>query len=733
MYMDVLEQEVEALSAEVTRLRLMVHRVTQVMEAPPTNVRTHVDPTRSTPPLPPAAVTQSPSGDLQATVDSYKQLLPLIQLLLDQQQRSNKRRAETSRRSRHRHRSRRSPSTTASSSSSYSTPSSSAASSASRGCGQRSAPASHTPVVDAAAAIGSRTPLPQQRREKDTKGDTQRSAGVPLSPPSVAGPPSATAAAEKASKTLAAHRVTHLPTSSPSVSVVDRLRAQRGLTTRIDAEEGSSSSTNSSDVMPTFTSLKPSVNTSTSPSAKRSHTNSPAAAQAGGAVKADHSDVLINDVPPQRKASQSLLSSKMFDAPRAAGAATQSASRRHVESFRSGSIAVEDGGYYEFSPVVSVLDVGQEGMEVSLKSRSGVPPAAAHHHGPSTANSVEFSEQGRYEFSALGSLANSPAPSHMPDEAARSARTGTATAASTALDVSRGSRHQPQNTISTKQLPAQTSGMSRAPGVLSESSSSSDEDVPRKAVVSAVSPAARPFGSGVVLGTRRPISAHSPSSSAALRSSPSMGRTNPNAAATPAQGTKAMAALRSVQSTDTSSNGSDSSDASTTSSSAAAVAAAIFHRQQPKKAAKEDHRDSSFHNYSEAASSPPGSQMLALSPQRQQRRRDPAAATPASQDALNNTFHSGHRSAQSSPPRREKERAEASAEFSRVMSHSVSRPQTAHSESLAASSVGRRGSLASGGYYYGYDFGMGTPSQQSVVSNGAGERGTPSSSPGYDY
>lgn len=72
MYMDALESEVEALSAEVTRLRLMMHRVTQAMEVPPpvqyAGAAAHVDPYRASMGLPRGAMSGQPPATLESLV-----------------------------------------------------------------------------------------------------------------------------------------------------------------------------------------------------------------------------------------------------------------------------------------------------------------------------------------------------------------------------------------------------------------------------------------------------------------------------------------------------------------------------------------------------------------------------------------------------------------------------------------------------------------------------------------
>jgi hypothetical protein len=755
MYMDILEQEVEALSAEVTRLRLMVHRITQVMEAPSPQRQNHVDPLLNATPSP-----SLPSGDgtpvnLQATVDSYKQILPLIQLLLEQQQQQKQQRAKASSAHRdagnegktrgtksshrgqhhrsHRRRSRRSLSSSTTTTSFTNSKSASTPASATSSEGTSCHPPTSSPS-------SSRAHSTHEDRHESTKSKEA----------SEAPPPSTSASATRRQKQSAVaievtpmreeqHR--HPPAATPkSGSIVDRLRAQRGLTGR-DDDDGSSPSTNSSDVMPMIKSQTRSAATSPSAAGQRP---SPAA---GGGTTPMSSEAATTPVVLAKTSDASLTATT--NAKLTHRRASGNVVKHLAESLRSASVPAEDLGYYEFSPAFSMLDAPHDASDASspLRSDKGGQHAAklsSAHRGRSTVNSLEYSEQGQYCYSVLGSLANSPAMSHVPDDAARSARTGTPTATSAALEQSSPLR-------SHKQLPLQTSVLSRAQETSfdnnSSSSSGSSEsrtsgNVAPTPLVLAASPATRAFGASVVLGARQPISAH-----ASISTPPTAFPHATHVASSSMKGSSAAAVGGAVDKrpnllgtlhpmkSRSSSSGSDSSSSSD-------AAAAVFQRQQAHQASKEDHRESSFHNYSDATSSPPTSNNNAplqphgyRSPQQSQssppRQQDFSATL--SQDAYSFAAYSAQYSAQGSPQQGDAEN-EASTMLSRVMSHSVSRPQTALSESHgAASSGGRRGSLASGGYYYGYDFGAGSPCQQSEVSNGGVERRTASSTPVYDY
>ena len=750
MYMDILEQEVEALSAEVTRLRLMVHRITQVMEAPPPRRHSHVDPLRDAP-------SPSPSDDnahanLQSTVDSYKQILPLIQLLLEQQQhakevsarrstttttssssgsknksKNRRRKKEKQKRTEHRrrHHDHRSPSSTSASACSSHTAS------------QSGSATSHT-RTSSSSSSDEQPPQTTHREKKKAKANA-----LPASAQEAQRPATTVASPARRRQSIVSIQETptwgeqrvHVPTPmAKSGSIVDRLRAQRGLASRDDNDsnkDGSDTSTESSNVMPMLNSQARSAATSPSASAK-----------AAVPTRSAHPEPSLS-VSPHLQSGHSLTSSKLLDAPVAAEVAQRSSTKLPVDSVHSSSIPAEDMGCYAFSPVPSALDAVHEVSDLPAESNA--------QRARLSMNSIEYSEQGRYSYSAMGSLANSPAVSHMPDDAGRNARTGTSTAASAALEVL-------NTATSHKQLPRPTSIISRMRDMSSSSSSSSDssngdeKDMARTSAVLATSAVAHPFGSSIVLGTRQPISARTPSSSGPPSVLPTPGRIGGAAVGAAALVTRntggggggggvaaaeartnLLVTLRSMK--HSSSSGSDTSS----SSDSAAAAAAAFQRKQARQAQREDHRESSFHNYSEAASSPPVSSVSApLQKPRQQQRHCPSqqqqqdSFATVSQDACSFAAYSALRSPHSSPQTGIIEN-EASGDASRAVSHSVSRLQTARSDSHGASSGGHLGSLESGGYYYGYEFGLGSPSQQSVASNAGGEHRTASSSPGYDY
>ncbi|KPA81689.1 hypothetical protein ABB37_03996 [Leptomonas pyrrhocoris] len=749
MYMDILEQEVEALSAEVTRLRLMVHRVTQVMEAPPSRRHGHADPLHVAPPS--SFTRDTAPADLQATVDSYKQLLPLIQVLLEQQRsakevsghRSSKKKKSSSHRRRHehhrRHRSRRSPSSTNESSYTSSSRSHSTSSTTDRSSGIA------TPRIDISHVVQRSREAPREevKGHVEAPPSTSTSANNPAAAPSLAAQHAASAAAATERRRPSTVSIEETPSraeqqgysSTPtpkSGSVVDRLRAQRGLTSQ---QEDKSLSTESSEDMPACKSLTRSATTSaaTSPSAavKRpphgsTSTSKMAAGPAAAKAVAKKSHLL--------DASYSMASSKLLDAP-LASEAVQSAAKQRMDSGPPASLPAEEMGCYVSSPDLAVWDVSHAAADTPAEGRrDGVHPSSPH-HGRSTANSLQFSDQGRYSYSMFNSLANSPSISQVADDSAKGTRTDTTAGTSAALE--------PTHAVpSGKLLPQQTIVMSRARHMSSDSSSSSnstdDDHVAHTPVVLTTSSTTRPFGSGVVLGARQPISAHSPSSSGAPAALPALGCTIP----APMKGTVAPAEVHANLTAGRHPMKFDNTSESSSSSDGAAAAAAVFQRQQARHAVHEDHRESSFHNYSETAvSSSPASINNAplqrqLQQQQQQQQLQSSSSSPhqqdfpaaLSQDAYSYALFLAQYSAHGSPHPGSNENA-ASLELSRA----VSRPGTARSESHGPSLGGKRGFFASGGYYYDCDFAMRSPSQPSTISNAGAEHGVSGISAAYDY
>ncbi|KPI90570.1 hypothetical protein ABL78_0330 [Leptomonas seymouri] len=756
MYMDVLEQEVEALSAEVTRLRLMVHRITQVMRAPPPGLDVHTDPLNMVPQV--TSASDGRPANFQATVDSYKQLIPLIRLLLEQQQsakelpcrnisrgRHNSKKDSSRNRRHRRHRSMRSLSSATKSSTSSSSQSNTTSATAHRSAESHSRKTSDTAT---SRTSSSHAPL---SREAPGKRVTQKlvaplsastsTTGIAAASPLGAQPSAPTAAAAtgrrresllSAEETSSrAERWGFSPGATPkSCSVVDRLRAQRGLTSQGDA---SGSSTDSSEDMPMVKSQTRSSATSPSSSVKRQPCG-PANALKTVAVAAVPKKSHHQDAPHSTTLNLTLprgvAASKRLDAAPASEAVADAA-KSPADNGRPASLPSESIADAERSPVSGVMGTPHAASDArAVERQHGAKPSSVHRRW-STANSLEYSEQGHYSFSIYNSLANSPDLSQVPDDAGRSARTGTATAASAALEAA---REMP----STKQLPPKTTVVSRAQEMLLNSSSSSstssdDSGAQQIPPVLAASTTTRSFGSGVVLGARQPIVVHCISGSGEEAACSALSRTIP----APMKGATTAAAAEAPSTLAAMHRSVESSSASETSSSLDnSIGAAAYQRQQARLASREPPRESSFHNYSEtSASSPPVSNVNVPLQQQQQRGSlspcQPDFSATLSQDAYSYAVFSPQYSAQGSP--RAYSGIEASAEVGQAMSQSASCPQTARSESHGLFSGGNRGSLASGGYYYGYDFGTGSVSHPSMMSNAVVERCTPSSSPVFDY
>ncbi|KAK7194068.1 hypothetical protein NESM_000319500 [Novymonas esmeraldas] len=724
MYMDLLEQEVEALGAEVTRLRLMVHRVTQVMEAPIPGHRVpfHADPSQVSP-----SVDHSNASDLQATVDSYKQILPLVQLLLAQQQRSETAGSDSKRRSRratHRHHNRgrhgkdRRDASSSSSSSSSRTPTS---------------PVSSTRRSLTTASSSQQQQQRSQKRRSDSHGhavreqvSVTRAASASPSPPSARALAEQQAAAEPhaaltsphqhsiASPSLAGRRRSSgaaLPASvqpppdaaalrSASISIMDRLRAQHQHEAAAEREDSS----DSSNVMPMVTSLtRPTATGHPSPTPRRQYvmsasttpsTTKPGSAKAGASGK-------LHQPPSERE----------FE---------------HRGPARSGA---EEPSRHSTAALPPGADASNTLFESSRSSNR-----VSERAGGSAVDSVLLSGQGIYNYSAIASAFSSPATSHVPEETG-AASSGRPLAHAALASMSSAAGTSLINSL--PQLPAAAeSGLARQPGhgsasgggggAVHSSSSSSAEDASQvqNALLATIP---TPYRAGsLILGARLPIAVQAASSPSASVATAVSGRGDSQdkavAAASalqrtgPAASTTAAATLRTAQAT----GGRPNRSSTSTSSSSSDDAAAAFHHPISRRPTETHHRDSSFHDYSATAASPQQPQQL-LTPDARTRSspaplQDPSASQ--SHDAYSFAAYSLQYSAQHSPPPQD---IDASPNSSRALSHSMSPHQSARSVSLGGSVPERRGSIAAGGYYYGYDFGAGSPSQPSMASSRVGE------------
>ncbi|KAG5464421.1 hypothetical protein LSCM1_00607 [Leishmania martiniquensis] len=691
MYMDILEQEVEDLGAEVMRLRLMMQRMSQVMEASvpwPYQCRSHVDPVYATSP-PPVNGAGTPV-ELQATLELCKQMLPLLQLLLAQQRSDAEASHDRRRREalRHRRRTRKSHCRAASCSMCSSTLCSSRSETSSRRHSHK--PAAVALPITSSPSQG-KTPTSRRLPHKDA---SQRSA----SPSSAQKPIVAKEdGQERGARPAAAHVVgetpvgTHrrasavptcetsmreepLPASTEalttiSTSVVNRLRAQR----QRDMASERESSSGSSNAIQRDKSQTLSVTTSPSTSAPRRKC-------------AAHVSTVTGT---QREAAQAMKS-----------AATTSQRRAAVSP-------AGEMGYYSSLTDHLASQASRAVLESPAHSKNSFMDAVGVPHG-SVANSIIHSEQGVYSYSALPSTCDSPALSHVLEDAMTTTRAAQSTTTPLRPPPAIASPVQQRR----KLLPLQTSALSNAEENTSSTSGSSVKSSEECATegpsaLQAVMPT--PHRSGVILGGRQPISVQSmtsPSASILTGTSVRGARSAQTAAAVPDRGGDAnampqMNLLPSLRLIPSGSSGSTSTSSDNT---------AFLHRP-PRQATAAYHRDSSFHSCSDTEASRPPSQELG-SRSTPQPFPDPHASR--SHDAYSFPSYSIQCSAQQSPRHQE---VDASSNSSRALSNSASARRSAQNASLAASAVSFHGSMATGGYYYGYNFFMGSSSQQSTSSS----------------
>lgn len=664
MYMDILEQEVEHLSAEVMRLRLMVHRVTQVMEAPLPDSHhhsSHVDPLQVAP-----LSTVPSSGiptDLKNTLDSYKELLPLMQLLLAQQQQQQQRndaelshgqrRQQSSRRHRRSRRNlRRASSRRAASSNSRS----SSHAAPSRSQSKRSSDAS-LPISSSHNQGNQPTSLPSHKDAGPAR----------TSSPSFISSSSPTPAVLKKNDHEKRTESAMAQGQGETLFAGERRASEDSLHVTPTREEPPAvteqeNSPDRSNVTPLATSQIRSATTSLSRS-KMHRTNVMDAATVASPRKkvAPATEPAAAASPPCQ--STSLTSCKLQLAP-----SEQEVGRRAA---RNPEEATDQYSLPAFSPGREAPSTLSE-SPVSIK-RASVQTGSLQRG--SVASSIIHSEQGIYNYSALQSAYSSPALSHVPEGATAAARAvQTTSTPSPAPSVQLPSSQQRHN-----QLALQTSALSPAHEHASSPSSTSEESTEGDAAelqnaLQAVIPS--PYRAGVILGGRQPISVRSMSTSSPFATASTRvcaAGSNPTAAAILGHDDRASAASRANLLQALQPIPSDSS-ASTSSSSNIAD----FCHPSLRQSTEAHHRDSSFHNYSDSASSQPPSQNAGT------RNSEGSPADPYAsqgQDAYSLASYS--------------------------LQHS---PGQRGSDASPNSSVGHLGSISAGGYYYGYNLDIGSPS-----------------------
>ncbi|CAJ1013079.1 hypothetical protein Q4I28_008392 [Leishmania naiffi] len=687
MYMDILEQEVEALSAEVTRLRLMVHRVTQVMEAPIPghHHHRHVDPLHVA--QPPTATNSGNLADLQVTVDSYKQLLPLIQLLLAQQQQQQRsgakdtiseQRRKTSRHSHHKRRNRRPDSSCRTES--CSSPSGSGATSP-RSRPQGSAAPSFTlasshhhhdkptsPVshLKTGPARSSSSSSPQ--KPTIVKEDDQR---VRLEPAVAQGSGQTPFADQRRTSAVSIHE-TSTQEEPPAANEQER-------------------TLDSSAAMPMAELRSCSGATSLSESTRRRMYVMNASTVAKTQKKSAPATMPTAAASPHRQSATD-TSRKLQRPP----------SEQETESRTALSLA-EGVGYQSLSALLHGNGMLHTFSESPLSSKRGSLHSSAWPHG-SVANSIVHSEQGMYNYSALPSLYNSPALSHVLEDTLAGTKaapvTWTPSWAPPQQETSSQERH--------KQPRLQMSARSYAPENASSSSDTSEESTGEDAAErqnTLQTIISNPYRGGVILGVRQPIRVQS------LNNPPASVSTSVNvrgaggkltAAQAPSPGGCANTVARTNPSPGLRPVSSESGGTTSSSSDDATLRHPRLHN--PTEA---HHRDSSFHNYSDAASSQDTGT-------RSSQRTPPDPAASQSHDPYDFASYALQHSV---PQSLRQKGIDASPSSSQELLHSISPYQLAQSISLSASSMSRQGSIAAGGYYYGYNLAIGIPSQSSMASS----------------
>ncbi|KAG5465158.1 hypothetical protein LSCM4_00611 [Leishmania orientalis] len=691
MYMDILEQEVEELGAEVMRLRLMVQRVSQMMGAPIPGChqhRSHVDPLHAAPP-PTAAGAVTPA-DLPVTVESCKQMLPLLQLLLAQQHSVAEAPHDQRRRHspRYRHHKRRSRRHGAACSTNSSTSCTSPSFTSSRGPTPRPATASLTipsshhhrrmqgnHLSPRKAARPTSTSSSSFQTPITMKGDGHKSrvesattqvvgktsVDVPRDANAVFTPETPTREEPLPAKVAA---LTTIP-----ASLVNRLRAQR----ERDAANEEESSSDSSNVMPMAKSQTRSV--ATSPSAST----------------------------PRRKYvmnTSTVISTRKGDVQAMESAAAAS---QHRAALRPAEEMSYDGPFTD----TLASQASRAVPKLPVPSKNVFSDTTGLQHG-SVSNSIIHSEQGIYSCSALQSACESPALSHVLEDAI--AATRVTHAASTPLRAPQPKASSAEQ--SCKLLPLQTSAVTHAEECASSASSSSVESSEGSAsevqiALQAIMPT--PHRAGVILGGRRPISVQSMTSlSASVFTGTSVrgAGSSRRVAAVPGRGGGAKAAPQMNLLPSLCPIASDPNRSTSSSSDNAA-----FVVPPPRQATAAYHRDSSFHNRSDAESSRPSSQEAG---RRSRQQPPPGPSASQSDDAYSFDFYSKQYYVPHSPRQQE---VDASPDSSRVLSNSMSPQPSVQSISLAASAVSHQGSMSGGGYYFGYTFGIGSSSQQSISSS----------------
>ncbi|KAG5465897.1 hypothetical protein CUR178_00612 [Leishmania enriettii] len=695
MYMDILEQEVEELGAEVMRLRLMVQRVSQAMGAPIPGChqhRSHVDPLHAAPP--PTSAGAGTTADLQVTVEPCKQMLPLLQLLLAQQHCVAEAPHDQRRRHspRHRHHKRRSRLHGTACSTNSSTSRTSPSFTSSRGPTPGPATASLT------------IPSSHQHRRKQGNHLSQRKAARPTSTsssssqtPIIMKGDGHTSRVESVTTQVVGKTSIDVPRDANAVStpetptrdeplpakaaalrtipasLVNRLRAQR----ERDAANEEESSSDSSNVMPMAKCQTRSVATSPSVSTPRRKCVMNA-----------------NTVTSSRKGDSQAMESA------AAASQHRAASRPAEEMSYDGpftdALASQASRAVPKSPVPS-KDVFSDTTGLQRGSVS---------------NSIIHSEQGIYSYSALQSACDSPALSHVLEDAISATRV--AQVASTPLRAPQ--RNASSAEQSRKLLPLQTGAVAHAEERASSASSSSLERSEGNAsevqnALQAIMPT--PRRAGVILGGRRPISVQSMTSlSASVLTGTSVcgAGSSRRAAAVPGRGGFTKAAPQINLQPSLCPVASDRNRSTSSSSDNAA-----FFAPPPRQATAAHHRDSSFHNCSDAESSRPLSQEAG---RRSRQQSLPGPSASQSQDAFSFAFYSKQCAVPHSPRQQE---VDASPDSSRVLSNSLSPRPSAQRVSLATSAVSHQGSMSGGGYYFGYNFGIGSSSQQSMSSSPVAE------------
>ncbi|GET93672.1 hypothetical protein, conserved [Leishmania tarentolae] len=690
MYMDILEQEVEHLSAEVMRLRLMVHRVTHQMESPIADQHhhdSHTDPQHMAPPS--KATTSGTQADLQATLDSYKAILPLVQLLLDQQQKQQRndgevshagRRRQSSRHRRPVNRNRRLPS-------SHSTGSSSSRASP-YGASSRNSPlrSSEASLTTSSSCSPRKKPARLPSHGKAKLGSTVLSSFIPSS-----------SSQNPVVVTKDGHEKRATAQGQGKVPFADERRRS---TTSVHVAQ---------------TEEKPSAENWTAPSPTEASVVSGVRAQRQGEVAKDQlrsegrsnvtttakSQVWSSATSPSQSA---VCDMHVMNDTKVAKCKKETASVTQLAALSSSSPEREADRctLTTFTPAREARPPLSESL---VSSKYASLQNASLKRG-SAGSSILHSEQGVYNYSALQSVCTSPVMSNVAEDVAAA----TKASQSMSLPSPSPSEQASSSKLRRSLLAPQTSGRSLAREQASSLGSASEGGTEGDAAelqntLQATIPS--PYRSGVILGGRQPISVQSmtiPSALITTSASACDPAGSPTAAVVVGRGegssatsrTNLLRRFRPI-----------SSDSSASTSSVSNLAA--FCQPSLRQSTKEHYRDSSFHSYSDSVSSHPPAQDSGTRIS-ERPLADPYAYQ--SQDAYSLSSYSFQHHIQNSSGQKE---SDASPNSSRVLSQSIYPPQRAPSVSLGTSSVGQGGSISAGGYYYGYNLGISSTSQQSLA------------------